>query len=122
LDIAARNNNSLKHPEWGCYHHFSFIIQKNKILEWSTNRRGDALTFLGYEPHQKIHSEVDAYKKAKGIMDRSLPFEVVNIRLTKTGRISTSEPCKCCFAFLRNLDCKSVHFTTDIGSFASIRF
>lgn len=122
LDIAFKNNNPIKHPEWECYKHFSFIVQDNKIVEWGTNRRGSSFTFLGYEPYQKIHSEVDAYFKAKGIMDKHVDFEVVNIRLTKTGMIKASNPCKCCFAFLKNLGCKRIWFTTGVENFACMSF
>jgi len=122
LTIAFKNNNPIKHPQWDCYKHYSFVIQNHKIVEWGTNRRGSSFTFLGYEPYQKIHSEVDAYFKARGIMDKGVPFEVVNIRLTKNGTLRDSNPCKCCFAFLRNLGCKAIWFSTDLENFASLRF
>lgn len=120
LNIALKNNTPIKHPQWKCYHHFSFIIQKNKIVDWGTNRESPPLTYLGYDTYTKMHSEVDAYFKAKGIMDKREDFEVVNIRLTNTHSIRESAPCKCCFAFLENLGCKKVWFTTEIGKFASV--
>jgi len=120
LEIALKNNTPIKHPQWTAYHHFSFIIQKNKIVEWGTNRCSSPLTFLGYMPYSKMHSEYDAYFKAKGIMLRDKPFEVINIRLTKTNLIGGSSPCKCCFAFLKNMGCKRIWFTTEVGNFASM--
>jgi len=122
LRIAIEHNTPSKHPEWYAYKHFSFVIQQNRIVEWGTNRRGSALTFLGYEPHQKIHSEVDAYFKARGIMTKGIPFEVVNIRLNKSHVLRASNPCRCCYQFLKNLGCKGIFFTTDIGKFARIIF
>ena len=118
-DIALANNH--KHPETDAYHHFSFIIQSNKIIEWGTNKKADALYYLGYPSYSKMHSEVDAYRKAKGLLDKSIPFEVLNIRLTqKTNKLRNSMPCKCCFNFLKNLGCKRVWYSTDFGVFSSI--
>lgn len=123
LEIARRNNTPEKHPQWGFYHHFSFIISDNKILEWGTNRSSQPLTYLGYDSYTKMHSETDAYFKAKGLMrKKQQTFEVVNIRLNKSNRIKMSNPCKCCFTFLKNMGCKKIWFTTNIDSFASLDF
>jgi hypothetical protein len=121
LEIARRHNNSLKHPQWDCYKHFSFIIQNNKIVEWGMNRKGDAYV-NGFNDYSKVHSEIDAYFKARGLMDKSDPFEIVNIRLTKTFRIKSSNPCKCCWNFMKKLNCKRIWFTTDLGEFAVLHF
>ena len=122
LSIACKNNTPDKHPQWDCYKHYTFILQNHKIIEWGTNRPGSPFAYLGYVPYSKIHSELDAYNKAKGIMNRGEPFEVVNIRLTKTFKIRSSCPCKCCWNFLNNLGCKRIWFTTDMGNFASLSF
>jgi hypothetical protein len=115
LRIAKEHNKPELHPEWGCYHHFSFVIVDNKILEWGTNCKGDPLISLGYPKWGKIHSEYAAWKRAKGLMNKKDYFSVVNIRLTKQGVISESKPCSCCFNFLKDQNCKHIWFTTDIG-------
>ena len=112
LSIAI--TNLTKHEEPYC--HYTFVVQGRAIIEWGTNRRGSPLMFLGYQKHTKMHSEVDAYFKAKGIMNGS--FEVLNIRLTKSGEIKNSRPCQCCFDFLKGMGCKRITFSTDIGHFA----
>lgn len=99
------------------YRHYTFVICKNKIIEWGLNRRGSPLTFLGYADHTKMHSEVDAYFKAKGLLDKQ-SFEVVNIRLNMDGSIKNSQPCSCCCEFLKNFKCNRVWFTTGMGRFA----
>lgn len=119
LSIAIKHNTP-DHPEWDCYHHFSFLIQRNKIVTFGMNRRSSPLTHLGFESHTKMHSEIDVCYKAKGIMDKSQDFEVVNVRLTKGNRIKESSPCKCCYAFLKHLGCKRIWFTTRMGGFAVI--
>lgn len=116
-EIALANNNP-SHDQWDCYKHYSFIVQENKIVSWGTNKRGSPLTFLGYQPHQKIHVETVAYFKADRLLKKNIPFEVVNIRLGKNNMIKISAPCKCCSNFLKNLGCKRIWFTTTNGSFA----
>jgi tRNA(Arg) A34 adenosine deaminase TadA len=122
LKIALKNNKPEKHQEWSNYHHFSFVIQDDNIVSVGKNRCSSPLLYLGYQLHTKMHSEVDAYFKAKGILSKKNRFEVINIRLTKTNIIRHSEPCKCCFAFLKNLGCYRVWFTTNIGNFACLTF
>jgi len=104
-----------RHPEMSCYHHFSFIVQGNKIIEWATNRGNGAKPLIGYGSWQKLHSENCAYFRAKGLLDKHKSFDTVNIRLTKNGDLKLSRPCRCCVAFLRFLGCKTVWFTTELG-------
>ena len=119
IRIAKEKNRPDVHPEWGNFHHYSFIIQNNKIIEMGTNRdiHIGAMRHLGYSDTSKIHSEVDAYNKAKGHpdFDKNSSFEVVNIRLNRTNEIRLSKPCSCCFNFLNSLGAKSCHFTTEVG-------
>jgi hypothetical protein len=101
-----------KHTRRDGYKHFSFIIQDNQIVEWGTNKSGPPLKIFGYSPHQMIHSENLAYKRAKGILDKSKNFSVVNIRLNTKGTLKISKPCPCCTAFLRGLGCNVIWFST----------
>jgi hypothetical protein len=120
IRIAEEKNTPELHPEWGNFHHFSFVIQSNKIVEYGVNRTGAPPIGLGYNPEfGKIHSETDAYRKARGILDPNIHFDIVNIRLNKKNMLRLSKPCKCCFGFLQSLNCKSIHFSTDTG-FAKI--
>jgi hypothetical protein len=73
-----------KHPQ--PYRHYTFIVQNRRIVEWGIKRTGSPMTHVGYADHTKIHSELDAYSKARGIMDKDY-FEAVNIRITKSGII-----------------------------------
>jgi tRNA(Arg) A34 adenosine deaminase TadA len=120
LNIALQNNS--KHPEFGFYHHFSFVIQDNAICDWGVNRKREPMQYLGYQTHTKMHSEVDAYFKARGLLDKGKNFDVINIRLTKTNKIVRSDPCPCCFSFLRKAGARKIFFTTSLGNFASMNF
>jgi hypothetical protein len=121
LRIAYQNNTPTKHPQWECYHHFSFVIQKNDIINWGTNRSGNALTAVGYGDWQKIHSEFEAWRKSKNRIG-SETFEMLNIRLTKLGKIRDSRPCDCCYNFLKNLNCRRISFSMNGGKFATLCF
>ena len=111
--IAVKKNK--QHPQWGCYHHYAFIIQRNKIVEWATNRAGEPNAFLGFPRHAKVHAETEAYRKARGILEKNKPFEVINIRLNRGGDLKPSKPCACCTNFLKLVDCAAVWFSTGAG-------
>ena len=102
------------------YKHYSFVVQKNRIVGYGINNNGPANITLGYPSYSKIHSEVDAYFKNKAFIDIQFPFEIVNIRMMKNGRLRDSNPCPCCFGFLSSLNCNRIWFSTNIGVFGSI--
>lgn len=98
------------HPEWDAFKHYSFIVQRNIIVEWGVNRTAEPL--IGYPHYGKLHSECDAYFKARGLLNDG-PFKVVNLRLNKTKDLRMSRPCACCQNFLKRLGCTEVWFSTD---------
>jgi len=113
----AREKNQQRDSD---FRHFSFIIQRNKLVDWGTNvSRVPPMIHFGYPKTSGWHSEVNAYRKAKGILEDG-SFEVINIRLNKLGELRLSKPCKCCHAFLKELGCSYVYFSTDVG-FARLR-
>lgn len=115
LRIAIAKNTPDHHPEWGHFHHFCFIIQENKILEWATNRAANPGPHFGYRSEGKIHAEPNAYRKAKGLLKSSKPFFAVNIRLNRRSQPMLSAPCRCCYEFLKQFGCARVSFTTTAG-------
>lgn len=118
LRLAKEKNLARKDTN---FRHYSFLIQRNKIIESGQNiLYAHALVYFGYPEKSGIHSECLAYKRAKGIMDHSIPFEMVNVRLSKTGNMRLSKPCKCCYNFLQTQGCTMVYFSTDVG-FAKLR-
>lgn len=111
------------HPQFDFFPHYAFIVQNNKIVEWATNNDAEPPKHLGYhkrlshldEAPPKTHAEFNAWRKAKGILDPTKPFECINIRLNKTGELKLSAPCCCCQDFLDEMGCKAVYFTTEHG-------
>lgn len=116
LQLAIKHTHP-DNDQWNCFMHFSFIVYKNKILGYGMNQNGSAP--ISYPDHSKIHSEVNAYKKCKHLL-KDKTFEMVNIRLTKKKSIRLSKPCKCCYSFLQNLNCRKIWFSTKCG-FASLK-
>lgn len=122
--IRIAKSNLKKHPIYlfhGCnsYIHYSFVFQ-GKLIEWGTNRNGNPPIHFGYNEriegaNAKIHSEFDAWKKARGLLRSDKSFECFNVRLNRRGEIRLSMPCKCCYSFLKNLGCKRFYFTTNFG-------
>lgn len=116
------------HPEFCKYPHYSFIIQDNKIVEWGVNRSSLAPPIHygycslykdddGFIP--KMHAEINAYQKAKGILNLN-KFEMINIRLSRKGFTRCSAPCKCCYVLLKELGCKKFYYSADNNKFFSL--
>ncbi len=100
--------------------HWSFIVQRNKILDYGTNCNLVPPVHQGYhqlKPTPKTHSEVRAYHKARGLLDHSLPWEMINIRLNNRGLERNSSPCCCCYSILKDLGCSGFYFSTTAGVF-----
>ena len=120
----ARGKHNPSHPGWyGKAVHYSFIVQNNKILEMGMNR-GDSSPPIsyGYPFYAEIHSEVDAWKKARGILEEG-KWEIVNVKLTRETPnypMADSAPCKSCVSFLLKQGCKHFYFTTNSGQIAKI--
>lgn len=120
LNIARRNIQ--KHREYGHFLHFSFVIQCNKLVEWGMNNKRVPARHNGYhnriqdlDYHPKTHSEVDAWKKAKGILNKKKSFQMINIRLNKKGELRNSRPCECCFEILQAMGCSKFYYSSQIG-------
>ncbi len=110
LDFARGHNND--HPEWGNFHHFTFIVQSNKVIGFGVNRLGSPPKHLGYASWGKVHSETDAMSKNRAFIDFSLKWEIVNIRLNKLGNTRMARPCNCCHNFLLSLGVHNMWWTT----------
>jgi len=118
LRIAWAHFTPEKHPDWGSkFNHYAFIVQRGKIVGWGFNRPGIgvAQTYLGYADYSKIHAECDAFRRCKGIMDHTKPFDVINICIDWLHRVRMSCPCDNCFSFLHNVGCRWVWFSTPTG-------
>ena len=110
LQIAR--SNVCKHDQ--PFIHFSFVIHNNKIVEWGKNMSGNPPKYFGYPKWSKIHSEISAVKKAKGLI-KGEPFSMVNIRTNRRGSLRNSKPCPSCQRFLKELKCLKITFSYEGG-------
>lgn len=116
LNIAKRELNT--HPEYHNYCHWSFVVVKNQIIEWATNHKGIPPIYFGYNKRlsegnfAKTHSELAAYKRAKGILGKN-NFGIINIRLNRKGDIRNSSPCICCSSFLKEVGCSEIYYSNN---------
>lgn len=117
--VLKSKKNISNHPQFknskSNYIHYTYIIQDNKIIEQGANVSARPPKHFGYPEWSKIHAEVTAWKKSKGLLDKSKTFEAVNVRLNRLGTIKNSKPCNCCSKFLKELGCNKIWFTTDVG-------
>lgn len=120
--LAIARRGIPKHGEYNHFLHFSFVIQSNKIIDWGMNNKRipaihngyhNRINDLSYSP--KTHSEVDAWKKAKGLLDKKKSFNLINIRLNKKGEIRNSRPCECCFEILKAMGCSKFYYSSSVG-------
>lgn len=109
-----------RHPQFEHWPHYTFIVQSNKILDWGYNLQDIPPIHMGYHERinwglPKTHSELSAWRAAKGLLNPSKSFEAINIRLSRQGEMRDSKPCSCCYQFLCSLGCSSCYFSTDLG-------
>ncbi len=91
--------------------HWSFLYCEGKLLSIGVNLTHDPPIHWGYRkpeigrPGAKLHAEVVAYKRAKGLL-RGRTFSLVNIRLNRLGQLRRSYACQCCRSLLQELGCR----------------
>lgn len=116
LRVARGQVFNKNHPEYGNYLHWTFIVQDGKVLGFGRNRPGRPYyDNFGYTALSKIHSEMDCWRKVKGLINSNKSFKCINIRLNKQGELRLSKPCACCVSFLDFVGCHSVIFSTEAG-------
>lgn len=109
-----------RHPEKN-FIHFAFVVHNNKIISTGINREHVPPIHYGYQKRStnigfmpKLHAEVDAYHKAKGLL-KGEQFEMVNIRLNRQLDMRMSKPCPCCYELLKALNCKCFYYSSEVG-------
>lgn len=116
----ARMKHGPNHPSWSHKAaHYTFVVQNNKILEMGVNRPDmKPPEHYGYPAHSDLHSEIDAWRKARGILDKRQQWEILNIKLLRTDGYPTADaaPCNPCVLFLISQGCLRFYFTTSTGT------
>lgn len=114
-----------KHPSDQRCRHFSFILNKKKVIVIGFNRQKTHPINLKYNFVNRrnipindlvgIHSEINALIKL-GTDDVS-GLTLVNTRVNRNNQIDLSMPCSGCQSFLKNLNFKRIYFSTKCGDF-----
>jgi tRNA(Arg) A34 adenosine deaminase TadA len=124
--IRIAQSKKERHNQRNHYMIWSFVVVDNKIIEYGENHSGvpsDPMYRNRSSDNfkSKTHAECAAWFKAKGLIGQS-SFEMINVRLTKTGKLKLSAPCPCCRNFLSRIGCKNVYFTLDEGGWGKTVF
>lgn len=105
------------HPrvEKSFYLHYTYVVQRNKVLGRGTNIGTEPPIHYGYSEHQIVHSEINAYIRNRSFIDTSKKFYAINISVSKTLRLRDAKPCIHCECMLRELGFSGVYYTTQKG-------
>lgn len=120
-----------RHPLFASFAHYSFIFQNNTMLGWGINVNAIPPIHFGYAQRMKnynhedflpkIHAELHAYNRVKGLLDPKKAWECLNLRLNKSKEMKISAPCSVCANWMRSLGAETVYFSTDSG-IAKLKF
>ena len=107
------------HPQYKHYVHYSFAVVDGSVVVVGTNKSAVPPVHFGYNsrvPEPKIHSELDAYRKLRKCVSISkTDWELVNVRVNRSGEMKKSKPCSVCAEWLQSVGCKGVTYTTESG-------
>ena len=81
--------------------HFSFILRGNRIVSFGEEKRSKTHPLAakyGYK-YPTIHSELDAFRKLSKD-SRCDGLVLVNARVSPTGKLGMSRPCKYCMGWV----------------------
>lgn len=98
--------------------HFSFIMDKSKILSIGLNdytKTHPQIQRFNYHPFAKLHSELHACLKL-GMVNCS-GLIMINIRINGNGELDNSKFCPGCTDLISALGFKSAYFTNKHGNF-----
>jgi hypothetical protein len=108
-----------KHGEYKSYIHYSFGVVDGSIYVIGQNKSATPDVHFGYGqrvPDPKIHSELDAYYKLrKQVSIKNAYWELINVRLNRSGEMKNSRPCEVCETWLTAIGCSRVTYTTESG-------
>jgi deoxycytidylate deaminase len=113
LDISKK----LKDVPSGTNRHFSFIIDKNRILSlgWNDYYCSNRIAYDNGHVHGGIHSEFSAYVRYRGDFGRLRRCIMVNTRINSLDKIGMSKPCTVCQKFIEKVGFRKVYYTNILG-------
>lgn len=98
--------------------HFSFIIDKSKILSIGWNTVGGSTPKIGnlktFYPLGGQHSEHNSLRRLSDL-NLARTSTLVNIRLNNRGEIRMSKPCDICMGLIKTVGFKKLFYSTNNG-------
>lgn len=110
----------LFHIPVGKNKHFSFVLDKNKLVAIGYNdgyKTHPQAQLLGYR-FCAIHSELSAILKCKKYIDFK-HLTIVNIRLCKNKTVGMSMPCEVCQELIKKFG--KIYYTNYNGDFIQLK-
>lgn len=97
--------------------HFSFIIERNKILSigWNNGWKTDPIAAKYGHRFSGIHSELSALKNFNLAPSRLKYCKLVNIRISRGGKVGLSKPCEKCLELLSKYPFREILYSTSLG-------
>jgi deoxycytidylate deaminase len=120
INLALKN----KDRPVGSYKHFSFIVCKNEILSmgWNNVKKTHPLALKNGYAFPFIHSELDAIIKFDEPLKKLRYCSIINVRLTKTNKVTLSRPCKNCQGLLLAFGVKEILYSNELSKFERFNF
>lgn len=114
--------NLIDIPVHSRHRHFSFLIQKNRIISigYNIGTKTDPLAKRFQHRYDRIHSELNCIKKFPMQIKELKKCVMVNTRLGKSGEFLISKPCESCQKLLRYFDITNVYYTDREGGFVKL--
>lgn len=103
--------------------HFSFLVQRNRIICWGHNRIRKTHTLAGIYGHRfsDIHSEIAAISSFPYSLKELRHFSLINLRIRRdNGNFAISRPCLHCQAMLSAFNIDEIYFTNYEGGWSKL--
>lgn len=113
-------NSNLHLPD-SRFKHFTFIVERNKIISygWNQSFKTHPLAAKYKARFYSIHSELDAIKNFPYPVNQLKLYDLINVRILKDGTLGPAKPCVSCHQLLLYFGVRQVYYSTS-GEFGSL--
>lgn len=116
--LATARRMLVRHPQRDNYPHYSFVIMDSKICSVGVNRQHEPDKKFGYHGRRnskdfrpKLHSEADVLRKYYNRL--TTEWDIINIRLSRSGNLALSLPCFVCLNLIRKYNVNEIWYSTN---------
>lgn len=120
---------SKKLDVWARCRHFSFILDRQRIISTGINNKKTHPINLFYnyvnKKHESISSIVGTHSEMKAALfigiDNCKGLTIVNVRINKNGKLAMSKPCRGCMDMIKKAEFSDVWYTDNFGKLKQIK-